>query len=138
MSNPMDVEDVVERVREIADSQQHIDSDFARSTNATGDLRQAASLLTSQAERIAELEKERDEAAIASNEWMDAAHDYEARLEASEDARLKLVEALRDTVESLETTLKPRFDGWECSDDDLLGKARSLLQSEEQQKDQQS
>jgi len=58
----------------------------------------------------------------------------EARAEAAEaentalrEAGRALVAALQDTVESLEQTLYWRGEGWECSEDELLGEARAAL-----------
>jgi hypothetical protein len=39
----------------------------------------------------------------------------------------ELLAALKETVESLEQTLRWRGEGWECSEDDLLGNARAAI-----------
>ena len=60
------VADLVERLREVGDSQQHIDTNFARATLATGTIRQAASTLTSlEAERV----RLREALAFYRDEW---------------------------------------------------------------------
>jgi hypothetical protein len=39
----------------------------------------------------------------------------------------ELLEALRDAVDDLEQTLRWRGEGWECSEDELLGHYRSVI-----------
>lgn len=60
MIDPVEVEKLVSDLREVGDSQQHIDTDFARSTNATGIVRKAELfILTLLADKQA-VERERD------------------------------------------------------------------------------
>jgi hypothetical protein len=55
--------------------------------------------------------------------WGDEIDRANARLIA---AGPELVDALEDCIDSLQTSL--RFpEGWECSEEDLIGKARALL-----------
>jgi hypothetical protein len=39
----------------------------------------------------------------------------------------EMYEALKEAIENLEQTLRWRGEGWECSEDDLLGNARAAL-----------
>ena len=106
----------------------------------------AASLLTSQAERIAELEKERDEWRAEYERrdndvrsMLDKFVSTEARLQASEAARLKLVEGLRDALEGWEyaAEYKGEYLLEKHGDAEDIERLRALLHSEQEQKDQQ-
>lgn len=95
MSNPLDVEDVVERLKAIeTELHKHTSNPPPAGKHARirGDLllaaercvSQAASLLTSQAERIAELEKERNDAWVNAGTWAEACDAANVKLDAAE------------------------------------------------------
>ena len=76
-------------------------------------------------------EAERDEARAYQTANYNDATQLGARLEASQAEVARLREGLRGAVEDLEQTLRWRGEGWECSEAELLGGYRALLNTEE-------
>lgn len=66
--------------------------------------------------------------------WKADAAELFLKLKASQAEVARLREGLRGAVEDLEQTLRWRGEGWECSEAELLGGYRALLNTEDQPK----